>query len=95
MTVNVTIAICIITGFPESLRDFSIESVDVTFEADARERAEKTVSIVITDDEINEATQYFIIELSVKEVIDTSTVSLVTRNTTLGVIHDNDRELIA
>lgn len=95
MTVNVTIAICIITGFPESRRDFSMESVDVTFEADARERAEKTVSIVITDDEINEATQYFIIELSVKEVIDTSTVSLVTRNTTLGVIHDNDRELIA
>ena len=84
--------VCI--GFPETQRDFSIESVDVTFPADLADRVEKTVYIVITDDEINEATQYFIIELTVKVAMDRSTISLATRNTTLGVIHDNDRELI-
>ena len=74
--------------------DFSGEVVLVTFEPDEKSASSKnevTTSINITDDNINEAEQIFLLEINIEQSLS---FPLLRRPTTLCKIIDNDGENI-
>ena len=76
--------------------DFNSSPISVVFEADEGEQVTytKTVSLSITDDDINEATeQYFVVTMDIARAENRSAIT-TTRESSLCVIVDNDRKLI-
>ena len=76
------------------LEDFNHANITLVFEPDEdAEVNEKSAPIFITDDAINEATQQvFIAELILASSLDSATVDLTIRPSTLCRIIDNDRK---
>ena len=75
------------------MADFDNTNITIVFEAD--EDAEvngQSAPIIVTDDAINEATQWFVAELILVSSLDPATVDLTTRPSTLCYIIDNDRK---
>ena len=53
-----------------------------------------TIRVAVVDDDINERfEQLFLIKVEVVEAINPSTIDNTERNTTIGIIVDNDRKL--
>jgi hypothetical protein len=78
------------------LADFNNANITLVFEPDEdAEVNEMSASIFVTDDAINEATeQVFVAELILVSSLDSATVDLATRPSTLCRIIDNDRKLV-
>ena len=76
------------------LADFNNTSITLVFEPDEDAVVnEKIAPIYITDDAINEATeQVFVAELILVSSLDSATVDLTIRPSTLCRIIDNDRK---
>ena len=75
------------------MADFDNTNITIVFEAD--EDAEvngQSAPIIVTDDAINEATQWFVAELILVSSLDPATVDLTIRPSTLCRIIDNDRK---
>ena len=79
---------------PIDSNDYNSSSITVVFEPDEDgEVNEKSAPIFITDDAINEATeQVFVVELILVSSLDSATVDLSVRPSTLCRIIDNDRK---
>jgi hypothetical protein len=79
------------------LADFNNANITVVFEPDeGAEVNEMGAPIFITDDAINEATeQVFVAELILVSSLDSATVDLTIRPSTLCRIIDNDCKLIS
>ena len=80
---------------PIDSNDYNSSSIIVIFEPDEDAAInEKSAPIFVTDDAINEATeQVFVAELILVSSLDSATVDLTTRPSTLCRIIDNDRKL--
>ena len=76
------------------MADFNNTTITLVFEPDEDgEIDEMSAPIFITDDAINEATeQVFVAELILVSSLDSATVDLTTRPSTLCRIIDNDRK---
>ena len=76
------------------MADFDNTNITLVFEPDEDgEINEQNVRIFITDDAINEATeQVFVAELILVSSLDSATVDLTIRPSTLCRIIDNDRK---
>ena len=76
------------------MADFNITNITLVFEPDeGGEINEKIAPIFVTDDAINEATeQVFVAELILVSSLDSGTVDLNIRPSTLCRILDNDRK---
>ena len=76
------------------MADFNSTNITLVFEPDENgEINEQSARIFITDDAINEATeQVFVAELILVSSLDSATVDLTTRPSTLCRIIDNDRK---
>ena len=75
------------------MADFNNTNITLVFEPDEDAAInEKSASIFITDDAINEAEQVFIAELIHVSSLDPATIDLSIRPSTLCRIIDNDRK---
>lgn len=74
---------------PQDRRDFSTDELLVTFEASTQPNEDIIVYVNITDDEINEAEEVFVLEIEILDAVDRSRID-VTRAVSLGRIADND-----
>ena len=76
------------------MADFNNTDITLVFEPDEDgEINEKSAPIMVTDDAINEATEHvFIAELILLSSLDSATVDLTIRPSTLCSIIDNDRK---
>ena len=76
------------------MADFNSTNITIVFEPDEDEEVnEGSAPIFITDDAINEATeQVFVAELILVSSLDSATVDLSVRPSTLCRIIDNDRK---
>ena len=76
------------------MADFNNTNITLVFEPDEdTEVNEKSAPIFVADDAINEATeQVFVAELILVSSLDSATVDLIIRPSTLCRIIDNDRK---
>ena len=90
----IIIIIKYIIHVPIDSNDYNSSSITVVFEPDEDgEVNEKSAPISVTDDAINEATeQVFVAELILVSSLNSTTVDLNTRPSTLCRIIDNDRK---
>ena len=82
------------TGFPVERRDYSPESVEITFEPNTGYRKDILIPVPIFDDAINEAEEVFVVVLELVDAVNPGTVDLKEINATLCKILDNDRKYI-
>ena len=73
--------------------DFNDSTQYITFTS-SNVNDDITVYIPIFDDEINEADEGFMILLELVDSNLADSVDLLSRNCTLGIIHDNDRKCL-
>ncbi len=74
-------------------RDFSSVAHDLTFPpTDSAQTEPALVTISLTNDEINEGAEVFVVMLELVDAVDASRVDLSVRNVSLCRIGDNDRK---
>ncbi len=82
---------CVVFTCSYSDRDFSSVTHDLTFPlTDSAQTETALVTISLTNDEINEGTEVFVVMLELVDAVDASRVDLSVRNVSLCCIRDDD-----
>ncbi len=84
---------CVVFTCSFSDRDFSSVTHNLTFSlTDSAQTEPELVTISLTNDEINEGGEVFVLMLELIDAVDASRVDLSVRNVSLCHIGDNDRK---